>query len=300
MSGSYQVIKIGGGQLPLTIAIVPELGGSLLEARWRDTLLTRPTPALTSAITVSNMTSFVMAPFANRIDAGHFVFGGQAIKMPINRANQNVAIHGVARNRAWQVVAQRDDALELSLRVDDPDYPFHFDARQHYQVTSDGWSTLLSVTNRGSKPLPFGLGHHPYFRRAPDTVVNFKARGYFPTDPVRNLPITPSGAADAAQNEVRLEARDSVGLDKHYYGWSGEARVSWPDIGLSLDVLANRSLGNAHLYFSPDEESVCVEPVSHVPDVHNHPEWGSYGGLTVLAPGKTLTGTMRCRVNVTK
>lgn len=299
-AANSEVVRIVSPNRLLSLAIMPGLGGSLLEARWHDTLLTRPLPASLTAATVSHMTSFVMAPFANRIDAGRFTFEGHPIAVPINRAGQNVAIHGIARNRRWQVVAQldntRNDALELALTVDDPSYPFHFSARQHVQVSDAGWSMQLAVTNTGAASMPFGIGHHPYFRRTPDTVVTFQARGHFPTDAVRNLPTAPSGLPDAAQREHRLVAADSIGLDQHFYGWSGPAAIDWPDFGLTLEVSADRTLANAHIYFPPDEASVCVEPVSHVPDVHNHPEWAPYGALTVLRPGESLSGTLRCRI----
>jgi aldose 1-epimerase len=291
-------IDLAAGRM--TIGVAPALGGSLVDARWRDggrdVLLTRPAKVPLASATASHMTSFVMAPFANRIADGRFPFAGGEIRLPINRPAQRVAIHGIARNRPWDVTARSADALTVRLEFAEADYPYRFVATQRYAVRDDGFAITLEVVNAGDAPLPFGIGHHPYFRRAPDTAVSFTARGWFDVDPHRNLPVAAHGAPDGPALPVTLLASGSDGLDRHYFGWSRAATVRWPDIGLALEVTADAGLPNAHLYFSPEEASVCVEPVSHVPDVVNHPEWRACGDMRVLAPGASLAGTLDCRV----
>lgn len=296
MSG--EVVELTGDRL--TIAVAPAAGGSLVSARYRrgdeDVLLTRTLRVPLAEATASHLTSFPMAPFANRIDAGRFAFGGRDIALPINRPAQGVAIHGVARNRAWRVVRREPGAVELAIDFAEADYAFAFEARQRFEVKGDAFTNTLVATNTGGAPMPFGIGMHPYFRRTSETVVRFRARGYFPVDEARNLPLPPTAAADASVAEQVLAARDCVGLDRHYFGWAGAARVEWPDLGLAMAVEGDAVLANAHLYFSPEEASVCVEPVSHVPDVHNHREWSGYGDYRVLMPGESIAGTMTCRV----
>ena len=297
MAETPEVITIrASAAAPLTIDVVPALGGSLLAARWRGALITRPLTLALDQMTVSNTTSFAMAPFANRIDSGRFETNGREVIMPINRPAQNVAIHGIARNRSWRIESRAPDRLEVAVDVDASDYPFKFSARQVYSVSADAWTTALEVRNNGSQAMPFGIGHHPFFRRTPRATLQFSARGYFDTDAARNLPTAPSGPADGPMANIHLTAADSIGIDRHYYGWSGPARIEWPEDALALEVSASSTLANAHVYLSPDEESLCIEPVSHVPDVHNHADWRAFGDVTILEPGQTMTGTMTCRV----
>ena len=56
---------------------------------------------------------------------------------------------------------------------------------------------------------------------------------------------------------------------------------------------ASGALTNLHVYVPDDRPVLCVEPVSHVPDVHNRRHLAHYGDLAWLAPGETMRGAMQ-------
>jgi aldose 1-epimerase len=80
-----------------------------------------------------------------------------------------------------------------------------------------------------------------------------------------------------------------LGLDTHFAGWDGAARIAWPAAEVSMT--ATGALGtNLQVYAPADRAVLCVEPSSHVPDAANRPDLAVHGPMRVLAPGKNLTG----------
>jgi hypothetical protein len=80
------------------------------------------------------------------------------------------AIHGQGWRRPWQVVSADATRAVLEQRhAPDGFWPFAYRARQDFTLTPDGVALTMSVENIGDEAMPAGLGHHPFFRRAPDT-----------------------------------------------------------------------------------------------------------------------------------
>jgi aldose 1-epimerase len=50
-----------------------------------------------------------------------------------------------------------------------------------------------------------------------------------------------------------------------------------------------------HVFAPADREVLCIEPVSHVPNVHNRPGWTRYAPLQTLKHGETLGGEVMIR-----
>ncbi len=115
----------------------------------------------------------VLFPFPNRIRAGRFSWNGQEYQLPLNDPTQRNAIHGFACRHPWRVVDQgagSDQAWltgEFQCSKDAPEclslWPADHRLRLTYRLGA-GWLRLeAEVSNPDSKPLPFGLGYHPYF-----------------------------------------------------------------------------------------------------------------------------------------
>ena len=59
----------------------------------------------------------------------------------------------------------------------------------------------LALTNRDHRPMPAGMGLHPYFPKSPGTILTFDATGLWPADapersasaPGRSSPVSISG-----------------------------------------------------------------------------------------------------------
>jgi aldose 1-epimerase len=73
-------------------------------------------------------------------------------------------------------------------------------------------------------------------------------------------------------------------INNGFAGWTGTARVYWPEHGLQLTVTATPTLGTCIVY-SPSEDApfFCLEPVSHPVDAFHLP---GMPGLQLLRPGE--------------
>jgi aldose 1-epimerase len=272
----------------------PALGGALVSFRAR---LNGSLIDITQAITpesrakrnASWLGSFIMAPFANRIAGGHFVENGREIQLPINRPEHQAAIHGFSRGRNFAVAEVSENALTLTDHFTDPGIPYIYDTVFTYVLTGSVLEVGLKVTNRGPCAMPFGLGHHPWFKRTPKTHLRFTAEGWFKRDahtfPVARM-ANPAG-------DVRLTPSALPGFDRHYDHWGRAAEIIWPELDAGLNLTASPSLANLHVFVPEDRSAVCLEPVSHVPDVVNRRRYAAYGDMTALAPGESLTGSMQ-------
>lgn len=271
--------------------LAPQFGASLTTLDWRGPAgawhpvlapLADPAAGLTAGC-------FVMAPFANRIADGRFSFMGRAYHIPVNRPAEGMAIHGRARERAWQVVAAGEDHALLSLHLDEPDFPWCFDLTQHTTLTPAGVRVALTITNRGPKPMPFGLGLHPWFPKAADTTLHFTAATLHRRD-ARGLPLPQTEAhpefAAPARPLAQLPWLDGCAGD-----WSPrEACITGG--GIALTLRASGALKHLQVYVPDDRPVFCAEPVSHLPDAINRPELGADAAMTPLALGESLSGAM--------
>ena len=255
--------------------LAPEDGGgmTLLRHGARDILV----PAPPDTRLGGPFGAFWMIPWANRLDGGRL----GVHRLPVNRAADNTAIHGLSRDRAWDVAEAAPDRVLLTQTVDAA--PYHYDARLTTRLTPAALFLDIGVTNRGDEPLPFGFGWHPWFVRPPGTRLAFGATHRCGHD-ARCLPVsaTASGGLDGGEDVF-------LGLDTHFAGWDGRATIAWPD--LTLTISATGALGtNLQVYAPPDRAVLCVEPSSHLPDAPNRPDLATLGPMRLLAPGESLTG----------
>jgi aldose 1-epimerase len=237
---------------------------------------------------------FPMAPFANRIDGGNFAYGGRTHRLPVNRPDENVAIHGLSRFEPFERLSQTDSSLRLLHRCRRG--VFSYDLVQTIQLDPSGVSVRLTILNRGDR-MPFGLGLHPYFVREEAASLQFHASSLSQADE-RHLPsrfisshLGPSFAAGA-----RLEGLDD--FDGHYAGWKPRrVALKRPGAGIRVSLSATEAFSNLHVYVPPGGDTVCIEPVSHVPNVHNQTKLASFGTLVELNSGDALSGSMHVSVS---
>jgi aldose 1-epimerase len=221
--------------------------------------------------------AFWMIPWANRLDGGRL--GRHRLK--VNRPQDNTAIHGLSRDRPWLVAARATDSATLAQEVEAA--PYHYAARLGVVAAAAAVTLDLAIVNMGAEALPFGAGWHPWFRRPPGTRLAFRATHRCRHD-ARTLPV----AADLTHG---LDGGEDafLGLDTHFTGWDGMARIAWP--GLALAVDATGALGtNLQVYAPRDRPVLCVEPCSHLPDAPNRPDLADLGPMRLLGPGEILTG----------
>lgn len=272
----------------------PALGGALIAAKarhaggWLGVTPTIDTASLAEQ-DIRRLGGFVLAPFCNRIEGASFTYDGAPVRLPRNwPADPAVAIHGLAWQRPWRVEARSEQRLELVQAVDEAGVDFRYAARLTYDVTAEVARQTISIRNEGTRTLPFGLGFHPYFRRTPQATVTFAADGWLEPDarcfPLRWRSLIPDLDAPAGRPVEALK-----GTDATFTGWARQAALTWPELGATLTLEASATAQALHVFVPGDgSEILCLEPVSHVIDVHNRRHLARYGDATPLAPGETL------------
>ncbi len=284
-------LDLAGGGWAATL--LPGQGGAFAALSWQGREVLAPLPRAADP-NESFAGAFVMAPWANRLDGGWIaVPGGRLRAGPVNRPEEDTAIHGLARALPWRVASRGAEAARLEQVFEAGPgeaeaAPWRWRATLALTLGEAGALLALSIENRAAATLPFGIGWHPFFRRPAGTRLRLRATARFSRD-ARRLPVAaqPSEGIDGAEEAY-------AGLDTHYAGWDGMAEILRPDLRLSLG--AEGAWARNLQVFAPEGGDVlCVEPVSHVPDAPNRPELAAHGPMTLLAPGEALEARLLMR-----
>lgn len=299
---------------PLRAALDPALGATLTEFSLlgpcddRYPLMRR---APDGPIETGQASSFLMAPWTNRVRDARFRFAGAEHPLRPNFPDAT-AIHGVVRDAPWRVTDRTPVSARLAYdsRSDGAvNFPFAFASVFRAELAPDELTLDLSITNLDDRPMPAGCGHHPYFPRTlmaagEQLELSAGVRGRYPMD--KCLPVGPSTDDDRCAALRRGGPVGNPGLDDVFSGFDGRAVLTWPDSRVRLTMEC--SAGFEHLVvFTPrlnpaDESSpplpwICVEPCTMVNDGFNLLEDGGLAtGVRVLEPGETLETRVRWRV----
>ena len=285
------------------VGVAPERGAALTSFRarsrdgWSDVL--RPPGASVDAR--FPLGSILLVPWSNRVSGGGFDWDGAFHALAPNVDGEKHPIHGNGFSAPWEVEEHSEAEATLSLRSDGPG-PYRYEARVVYALDGARLDQRLTVTNRGTRELPFGLGFHPWFRRGADTRLTAPARRVWLED-ADHMPAGWTTPGVAGLDYARPASLPDGWVNNLFTGWSGRALIDWPDAGLRAEVAASANL-TGYILFSPapDAGYFCLEPVSHVIDAHNaRPDWprdmGPYGGLIPMKPGIGMTGAMSIHVS---
>ena len=234
--------------------------------------------------------SFPLVPFCNRIRGGRFVFRGREIVLRPNMEGDPSPLHGQGWLSRWVVVSVEAAAATLVFRHEPDEWPWAYEARQHFALDEGGLTATLSCTNTSAEPMPCGLGHHPYFACTAETRIDTEVASVWTIDeqvlPVEQVPA-----------EGRYDLRDRLicgqGLDHGYGGWSGRARIATPGLPFRI-ALSSPDARFFQIYSPASGGFFAAEPVGHANAALNEPEerWAELG-LAVIEPGETLSLTMR-------
>ena len=291
------------------LALCPELGGSVAAWQWQRSDQTLSIwrgppwladglcrPCLPLQTQVQELACFPMLPWANRIGQGGFAHGGRFHPLPSLVPGEPCAIHGDGWRQPW--VLERHSLAQACLRLHSAGHaghPHHYLAWQGFRLLPHGLMQTLRVQNMGAQALPFGLGLHPWWPATPLCEVQAPVRGVWLSGPER-LPTRHSRRFPAGWDLNRGVRPGEVVVDNAYDGWSGQARLVWPehDLGVRLHATLERA-GQAQplhlvLYAPPGGDVFCVEPQSHPINAAHLP---GQPGWTALAPGQTLSLVLR-------
>ena len=262
----------------------PDLGGSIA-GLWLGELpvLRSSEPA---ALTHSRLAGgYPLAPYSNRLGYRRFRWAGQDHHTAPNFDDNPHSVHGLAWQRAWEVVSSTTTEAELRLRHErDADWPFAFELRQRFVLTPAALECHLAFTNRAAQPQPVGLGWHPYFPQRSRSRLHIELSERWENDasglPTRRVP-QPGIDGDVAH----------LAFDNCFEGWSGPARLR--DEKLSLRLTS--SLPYLVVYTPAGKGYYCVEPVSHVSNAIHMSDPAAHG-LRSLAAGATFDAWMKLEI----
>lgn len=286
-------ITLTNQQLRLTID--PDQGCNLLawyverQGEWLPVM-----PDVTSGAGDLKASSFVLIPYSNRIENGHFTFQGETYQLA-NGARH--ASHGDVRGRPWQIVEQRTTLLRCafdSARFADVNWPWPFTATLLYALEGNQLIAELSVTNQGETPMPAGLGWHPYYsrtltREGEPILLHFQVTSVYPDGNDNRIPSGPAQPLAPHQDfrHERVLAPDNF-VDACFYGYDGGGTIAWPESDVRLRYRASANCQHLIL-FNPAKPYFAAEPVTNANNGVNLLANGDpTSGIQVLAPGETL------------
>lgn len=273
----------------LSICLDPEIGGSVRSAKWRGLDILRPQ----QGSSVLGSACFPLVPFSNRIAHSRFDWDGASVELLPNHPGDasSPVIHGFGWLKAWRVAETTGTSTELVYDHEAGCWPWHFTAAQSISLSGDGFELQLSLENRDKRPMPAGLGFHPYFPRSDQTVYRGLHAGEWQND---------TGCIPAVLTEHQA-AKDwwdgsPVGtrlVDTVYTKRAGPLKIEWPDRGFGIEITPSPSLPFTTIYVPEHEDFFCAEPVSHMTDAFNRDPAES--GLRVLAPDEKWSVSMSLR-----
>lgn len=269
-------------------AIRPDLGASIVRLEWQGRPILRRVSDPVS--TVLETGCFPLVPYANRIGWGRFESQGEPVQLPVLEAFAPHALHGDGWLCEWKV-AEGPAASTLVYRHDAGAWPWEYQARQTLEFDGPEAVITLSVENLSDRPMPWGLGLHPYFPAGPETRLAFDATGVWETSedalPIR---LSDTGAVFDWSSGPRVS---EAPFTDHCYTGCGPARLIHPDH--EVQIWSSPNARHAQVY-APGGDFVCFEPVTHRPDVFNATK-GDVNPFLLVEPGGARTVVMGLRVS---
>jgi aldose 1-epimerase len=268
----------------LHVELAPAAGGSVARFTCDDIDILRPMmPAAIASGKGNDAALYPLVPYSNRIRDGRLVFEGEAFQLALNWPGIDYPMHGDGWAHPWKVAAADGVSAEIVYEHEraakQGGWPFRYRARQSYRLDDDRLTIRMALENLEDRPVPAGIGLHPFFARDPDTELSLRAHAVWTADseqlPLERIAVPPEWDFRAARRV------DNVMLDNCFDGWDGRAMILWPQRRLRLDLEASGPFRHVVIYIPPGERHFCVEPVSHA---------NSQVGLSSLAAGGVLAG----------
>ncbi|MBS0519709.1 MAG: aldose 1-epimerase [Proteobacteria bacterium] len=275
----------------LAVDLAPHAGGSIARFSVDGVDVLRPMAAADiDAGRGNEAAAYPLVPFSNRIANGRLDFEGEVFRLARNWPGVCHPMHGDGWSHAWTVAHADGQVAEIVYEHEragaQGGWPFRYRARQRYCLEADRLVVAMAFENLEDRPVPAGLGLHPFFVREADTELFCRCQAVWRTDaevlPVERIPVP------AAWDFGTSRRVNEVALDNCFDGWDGKAVVVWPRRRLRLDLEASEPFRHLVIYVPPAQAYFCVEPVSHAS--------GDVGTLP-LGPGAVRTGEIVFRLS---
>lgn len=252
----------------------------------------------------------ILFPFPGRIRGTQLCWDGQTYRLEEGDGRGN-AIHGFVHKRKWRVLESSVERAvgQFQASVDDPalldSWPADFCITATYQLSGSALQTSYRIENPDSRPLPCGLGTHPYFRvplggddqDACQVAVPVSTRWLLDnmiangeSEPVKN----PQEFREGLQ--FKEMSFDAIFGGMRFTNGTCSAQVRDPG-GCTVTMTCNDVFQHCVLFNPPHRKAVCVEPYTCVPDPFRLAGEGVDAGLRVLEPGESFLAEVEIRVD---
>src|SRR5262249_19533860 len=162
-----------------------------------------------------------LVPYSNRIKDGRLVFEGEVLYLKRNWPHVAHPMHGDGWAQAWQLERSDAHSAEISYLHEraggDGGWPFRYRAQQFFRLAEDGLTVRIALENLENRPVPAGIGLHPFFVRDAETELTCRTKAVWTADgevlPIERIAV-PSRWDFATARKV-----DGVALDNCFDGW---------------------------------------------------------------------------------
>lgn len=262
-----------------------------------------------------------LAPWPNRVTDGRYHADGVDHQLPLTEPARGHALHGLV---AWLDFTGGDDAAQASRGAGgdqvvlaatiEPQagYPWRVAVETTYSLAHDGLTQTVALTNLAGRPVPAGVGPHPYLVAGRGSLDDWTLE--LPATRVLEVTedrLVPTGLREVSVDPGRFDFRSprrlgEVEIDHAFTGLSideagratvrllaGDGRgveLSWdracPWVQIHTADLPGRRAEDGH------RRGLAVEPMTCGPDAFNA-HGAEAAGLWTLAPGETRAASWR-------
>lgn len=196
-------------------------------------------------------------------------------------------LHGNAHGQAWQVLAS--DGCSATLVLDSAAsaaWPWRYRCELSCTLQRDQWQMHLQLSHEDPRPMPCGLGFHPYFLHAPGARLRYRAGSRWETTPdhlaLRERALLPQESFESSRPLPQGALTEVVSR------WDGHMEIELPS-GDRIALAADPLLSHLVIHRPEPPLYLCVEPASHVVDGFNLAAAGADGtGTVLLQAGQVL------------
>ena len=280
---------------PYALTVAPGFGARMVSFRHAGRDLLRPTPdSVLAKPVVYGFAGFPLMPYSGPLFGPGFSFAGVSYILDRTVREEPSATHGDSWIVPFEIRHRASDVLDLEMTHEPGpgSFPFRYRGEIRYSLSENGLSVLLRVRSRDHRPMPAGLGIHPYFPKLPGTRLRFASIGVWPADAPEAVTLGCQPLSEGLDFGKGPDVAEMV-VDRLYEGWDGRAELTAPD-GFRTGIEADGVLDKMQIYSAWDYPYVCVEPVSNANDGFNRMAAGVPShGVRVLDPGRAIEGTVR-------
>lgn len=247
----------------------------------------------------------ILFPFPNRIRDGRFTWENKEYRLVPNDSVARNAIHGFVCRRRWRVLETKADSesawvtAEFQGARDAADctalWPTDYRIRVTYRLAANRLAIEAVIDNPDQKPMPFGLGYHPYFAitAEKDSKMRVPARSYW--DLQDSLPTGKILPVEGACDLRRGRSLESLVLDHVLTDVAHEPPANGlvflgaieREAGLEMQMFASPEFREVVVFTPLHRQAACIEPYTCVTDAINLQQRGVAAGLRVLQPGES-------------